>query len=984
MKNKNVINYEEHSMSTKKTMNEHIAHIRKAHEENRLAVFIGAGFSKCLEGVKYPSWKDIIDDLKESMQDIEETDFLKIAEHYKLEFGEIESKKKVQAHFPEQDKPSELHIALIELYPHYIITPNWEKLFEASLEETSAIYNVIVADEDLARSTLDYKIIKMHGDFEHDNYVFTESDYLNYSYNFPLIEAYIKGILATHTLLFMGYGFGDYDLKLIMTWLKNNSKVSRNKYMLIEQGQYSQYSENYYKGHGIILLPQKTGASETTNDSHDISCQNAKDLDSSTKKYLTQKDYTDFIEKINSRDFDIERFSAAQCLYYALKPLEPFRYILFSQVQSILTNCGVRIIEAGAILHFHNQALTFKYNKERRNVFKVFYDELMDVYSKSQKEEAPIQLSKEQKNVIAILQKAGLVGIYYGDEFRPTSYYPFDATKNPPIENVLNLISFDFSINDIADDNDETVQLLQQSMCLYNLQEYEQAFNVCKKAIKIILKSKEFTYYFIALWNYNAILFELKHNYIPLKELRGDEIPTWKKSYEELPEKNIEEEFNRLPFLMRKEYGETYKIVTMEIINSKFITSHKNLQNVKSNFENIQQGGFRLSNESSTDFFILQNLIFFILEHGILMERFTEYKDICKNYFELALLRKDNNNQGHIELNYIELYSAIKYYKNEDLSKLLQYLYQNILDGKKQFTHNEEIQEWLINEVFKNCSTVYKNANNFDISQVFVNYTCNILTLLKFSHINKEKLLQLIEQLSKTVFSAKNLMQIFPVINNFFTIQYNLYYDKKEKEFPSEQVLNIFKQLLLKFINGNTNAYEQKVLKNNSLSNLTVISATTGYTFIDGKFIEQLINKIKHQKEQIELSRSVLLSLYGICDEACKAIIRDFILAQDVLKNQDLENLYLLEYKLWLVQFEIISLKEGELDAYIAHFSKILDGNSFDNRIMDLDRPLEAIRDSSKNENYLALKDKFDKLYELIKQINERYKGPFGGAFSVI
>ena len=38
------------------------------------------------------------------------------------------------------------------------------------------------------------EIIKMHGDFEHDNFVLKEDDYLSYSENFKLIETYIKSL----------------------------------------------------------------------------------------------------------------------------------------------------------------------------------------------------------------------------------------------------------------------------------------------------------------------------------------------------------------------------------------------------------------------------------------------------------------------------------------------------------------------------------------------------------------------------------------------------------------------------------------------------------------------------------------------------------------------------------------------------------------------------------------------------------------------
>jgi len=60
----------------------------------------------------------------------------------------------------------------------------------------------------------------MHGDFNNHNIVFKEDDYLDYQYNFPLIENYIKSILSTHTVLFSGCSYNDINYKQIMKWLQ--------------------------------------------------------------------------------------------------------------------------------------------------------------------------------------------------------------------------------------------------------------------------------------------------------------------------------------------------------------------------------------------------------------------------------------------------------------------------------------------------------------------------------------------------------------------------------------------------------------------------------------------------------------------------------------------------------------------------------------------------------------------------------------------
>ena len=106
-----------------------------------------------------------------------------------------------------------LHKSLISLNPHYIITTNWDKLIDDAILHSINIFDIIVNDRELTKSVNSSKYIKMHGDFDHDNFVYTESDYLHYSENFPLIENFLKSIFSTHVTVLLGYSFNDIDLK---------------------------------------------------------------------------------------------------------------------------------------------------------------------------------------------------------------------------------------------------------------------------------------------------------------------------------------------------------------------------------------------------------------------------------------------------------------------------------------------------------------------------------------------------------------------------------------------------------------------------------------------------------------------------------------------------------------------------------------------------------------------------------------------------
>jgi hypothetical protein len=86
----------------------HINVLREAQLNDNLAIFVGAGISKATND-DYPSWGNVIEVLKQDLVDnngtgIRETDPLKIAQLFFLEYGEYHTKKKVRAQFPSVDK----------------------------------------------------------------------------------------------------------------------------------------------------------------------------------------------------------------------------------------------------------------------------------------------------------------------------------------------------------------------------------------------------------------------------------------------------------------------------------------------------------------------------------------------------------------------------------------------------------------------------------------------------------------------------------------------------------------------------------------------------------------------------------------------------------------------------------------------------------------------------------------------------------------
>ena len=97
-------------------------------------------------------------------------------------------------HYKKHLEPSAIHDLIIQFGTQTIVTTNYDHLIELSAERNSEMIKVISKDSDLPYRKSERELIKIHGDFENDNFVLKEDDYLNYSRKFKLIENYITDI----------------------------------------------------------------------------------------------------------------------------------------------------------------------------------------------------------------------------------------------------------------------------------------------------------------------------------------------------------------------------------------------------------------------------------------------------------------------------------------------------------------------------------------------------------------------------------------------------------------------------------------------------------------------------------------------------------------------------------------------------------------------------------------------------------------------
>lgn len=200
-------------------------------KDDRLVLFAGAGIStenrRC-----YPS--TFYEKIKEEMHlsDSEQLKFSqimsryseqpngrrKLINHIKERFAYVES-------FPELYRQATgFHKELSSVYfIRDIITTNWDDYFERECGATP----FTTAEDFVFWDLSDRRVLKIHGTIRnYGSLVITAEDYKKCyrQLNKGVLGGYLKNFLATKTLLFIGYSFGDEDFSMIQQYLSKEMR----------------------------------------------------------------------------------------------------------------------------------------------------------------------------------------------------------------------------------------------------------------------------------------------------------------------------------------------------------------------------------------------------------------------------------------------------------------------------------------------------------------------------------------------------------------------------------------------------------------------------------------------------------------------------------------------------------------------------------------------------------------------------------------
>lgn len=140
--------------------------------------------------------------------------------------------------------PSELHSVILDIDSKFVITTNFDKLYEKHCLTVSdegfkviPYYSESLADEIRSDTRL---IIKAHGNIDDiSKMVFTRKEYHQAKKDHPEFYNLLKALLLTNTCVFIGCGMEDPDVLLLLEELKMTTNSKRPHYALLREGSIS-------------------------------------------------------------------------------------------------------------------------------------------------------------------------------------------------------------------------------------------------------------------------------------------------------------------------------------------------------------------------------------------------------------------------------------------------------------------------------------------------------------------------------------------------------------------------------------------------------------------------------------------------------------------------------------------------------------------------------------------------------------------------
>lgn len=663
---------------------------------------------------------------------------------------------------------NDIYDYLLSLNPSSIITTNFDDLIEKSCLKKAENFVVVAKDKDVSNIQGQRFILKIHGDFKNKNIVFTENSYLDYEQDFSLISRQLTSVLATNTVVFIGYGLSDFNIRLLINLLKNlYNEKSRKKlknsarpiFYSVTDAPLDEDDRNYFSNKGIDAF-----------DCYDLN-DSLKYVDPKDDKNRFIKRYGQFFLSLDDVNLD----NSTKFLCDSLQPLNAFNCITVEMLREKLSSFPLTdICIRDSILIVINEkkfATYYKYLLKREGLSE---DEI-----------------KECDLISLTFIKAGI--IYLQTNVESAIYKLFDYIKE------INFNKYELLFNDCISFNYKSIETYTRlrstkdykirNVALYKLGKYRQLLNCIENnSFNINLTPREEIDFFISKVNSDYVkildddeqLFKQVNskstNGYPIDDKLSEKVGN---GWVDLNKVNISKLFENRSNFFKKNYPFMKNFLDFPLSKDSMNSFYEKCQRIKSLKE---KNYISFNNDSELVKFLLLHYYKFLVCNGILNDRNKAWKNVVIEVLRTVAPKLDVSSftkknifgiKDYIAFDREMFFMYVEFFSSKDLIGLFKSNGVNKLFCGYQNEHLKSIEKSINNllDFAKENEDEFKNLCILTHGIHLVSKIQNLIALCSYISLSTKttnKVVEFILQHSTLLFNSAEEVSLFftSILNN--------------------------------------------------------------------------------------------------------------------------------------------------------------------------------------------------------------------------
>lgn len=146
-----------------------------------------------------------------------------VCDEYVALNGKLPLVNELSGLIPQNKQPQDGHIAAVKAF-RFIVTTNWDLLFESAYRQIGQHYQVLSQESDAAMFNYDqHNLLKIHGSADRPTtLIATTDDYEGYADTHRNLQAKVSELLDNNTVVFVGYGLRDEHIRHLLARIRRN------------------------------------------------------------------------------------------------------------------------------------------------------------------------------------------------------------------------------------------------------------------------------------------------------------------------------------------------------------------------------------------------------------------------------------------------------------------------------------------------------------------------------------------------------------------------------------------------------------------------------------------------------------------------------------------------------------------------------------------------------------------------------------------